>query len=61
MLLARVIFDFETLALETEFNLHYLFPSPLRGPISLILMQGKDFIFCGDHRQRLQNVRVFEL
>jgi hypothetical protein len=37
MLLARVIFDFETPALETEFNQNYLFPSPLRKPISLIL------------------------
>jgi len=59
MLLAWVVFDFETPALETEFNLHYLFPSPLRGSISLIFVQGNNLIFCGDHIQRLQDVRVF--
>ena len=37
MLLAWEIFVFETPALETEFDLNYSFPSPLRGPISLIL------------------------
>jgi len=47
MLLARVIFDFETLALETEFNLNYLFPSPLRGPISLILYREMISFFAG--------------
>jgi len=47
MLLARVIFDFETPALETEFNLNYLFPSSLRGPINLILHREMISLFAG--------------
>jgi hypothetical protein len=48
MLLARVIFDFETPASETEFNLNYLFPSPLRAPLSLILYREIiSFFFAG--------------
>jgi len=47
MLLSWVIFDFETPALETEFNLNYLFPSPLRGPISLILYRETISFFAG--------------
>jgi hypothetical protein len=44
MLLASVIFHFETPALEIEFNLNYLLSSPLRQPITLILYRKMSFL-----------------